>query len=224
MSVTRRRRAHVRKRARKPKVVRPINDPSDTRLDKYDLTKEEYMVMLRHQGGVCAICQDATATDIDHCHNTLEVRALLCGNCNRGLGAFRDNIQTLTRAIAYLKHGYHHDDAPQQYGHATSPYRKWDYHVTVNSDGDSDDIAIFRGPEHVADITIAVPTEHGSTPSIYIRRYLSLADLPTIDEGCVKTWKGDDIPWLYVQRERDAKGVDRWTEDDEDIDDDGDEE
>lgn len=218
MSVATNKKAHVRKRIRKPKVLRPIEQPSKQRLDNYNMTEEEYLVMLRHQGGVCAICQDAKATDIDHCHKVEEVRAILCGNCNRGLGAFKDNVQTLTRAIAYLTHGYHHEDAPQQYGHATSPYRSWGYHVKLNTDGDSDDLAIFRGPEHVADVTIAVPTPYGSTASIYIRRYLSLADLPTIDEGCTKTWNGDDIPWLYVQREREEKGIGRWDEEDEETD------
>ena len=39
---------------------------------------------------------------LDHCHETQSFRGWLCHKCNRGLGAFDDNKQTLKRAIEYL--------------------------------------------------------------------------------------------------------------------------
>jgi hypothetical protein len=39
---------------------------------------------------------------IDHCHETGEFRGWLCHKCNRALGGFDDNKQTLKRAIDYL--------------------------------------------------------------------------------------------------------------------------
>jgi hypothetical protein len=40
---------------------------------------------------------------IDHCHTTGKVRGVLCDLCNKGLGQFKDNIETLEKAINYLK-------------------------------------------------------------------------------------------------------------------------
>jgi hypothetical protein len=40
---------------------------------------------------------------IDHCHETNLVRGLLCHDCNKGLGNFKDNIIFLQIAIEYLK-------------------------------------------------------------------------------------------------------------------------
>jgi hypothetical protein len=40
---------------------------------------------------------------IDHCHKTGKVRGLLCGNCNVGLGHFKDSVELLQQAAEYLK-------------------------------------------------------------------------------------------------------------------------
>ena len=58
--------------------------------------------MLRNQGGVCAICQTAPAAHVDHDHATGAVRALLCFNCNGGLGQFKDDPTALRAAADYV--------------------------------------------------------------------------------------------------------------------------
>jgi hypothetical protein len=63
--------------------------------------------MLEAQGGVCAICRAAPAAHVDHDHATGEVRALLCFNCNGGLGQFRDDPFLLHVAAFYVEH--HHE-------------------------------------------------------------------------------------------------------------------
>jgi len=78
------------------------------RAKKYGLTLEEYNKMFEEQGGCCKICKthqsDLTRSlSIDHCHSSERVRSLLCGNCNVGLGNFKDNIDLLKEAIKYLE-------------------------------------------------------------------------------------------------------------------------
>ena len=63
-------------------------------------------MMYIDQAGLCGICKRPDSSGIklsvDHCHQTGKVRGLLCGNCNRALGLFRDNINLLTNAVSYL--------------------------------------------------------------------------------------------------------------------------
>jgi hypothetical protein len=81
------------------------------RLRKYSLTPEQHAGMLDQQQGVCAICKTAPSGAknfpmVDHCHTTGKVRGLLCANCNRGIGKFKDSPALLRAAIAYLlNHG-----------------------------------------------------------------------------------------------------------------------
>lgn len=62
------------------------------------------------QDSCCAICNiheseaPKKRLHVDHDHTTGKVRALLCGNCNVGLGHFKENINFLEAAIRYLRH------------------------------------------------------------------------------------------------------------------------
>ncbi len=86
------------------------------RLKKYGLTPLAFDAMFAEQKGCCAICGLKFAKEnkagyrtasndyprIDHCHETGDIRGLLCFKCNIGLGAFGDNTDTMTKAITYL--------------------------------------------------------------------------------------------------------------------------
>ena len=74
---------------------------------QYGITLAEYEQMLRDQNNKCAICKNEDEVEgrrlaIDHCHESGNVRGLLCGKCNRGLGLFYDNKELLDNAISYL--------------------------------------------------------------------------------------------------------------------------
>lgn len=80
---------------------------------KYGISVQEYETFLVRQNGVCAICGNKEShvhksgklkdLAVDHCHDSKQVRGLLCFNCNQGLGRFQDNIEHLHRAIEYLR-------------------------------------------------------------------------------------------------------------------------
>lgn len=61
------------------------------------------------QDGRCAVCRIPEAEapkgrlHLDHDHDTMVIRGLLCGNCNAGLGQFKDDLIRLLAAIDYLK-------------------------------------------------------------------------------------------------------------------------
>lgn len=65
--------------------------------------------MLAFQDGLCAICRTAPAVHVDHDHETGAVRALLCFNCNGGLGQFKDDPYLLRMAAFYVEHHRTHE-------------------------------------------------------------------------------------------------------------------
>jgi hypothetical protein len=69
---------------------------------RFGIGAAEVDEMIKAQGGLCPICQVRAAVHVDHDHKTGKVRAILCEPCNGGLGQFRDNPETIRRAIEYL--------------------------------------------------------------------------------------------------------------------------
>lgn len=75
---------------------------------EYGITYEEFVEIFNSQNGSCKICNKKLETlhkntHIDHCHNSNKIRGILCSNCNVALGHFKDNIETIENAVAYLK-------------------------------------------------------------------------------------------------------------------------
>jgi hypothetical protein len=77
----------------------------------YGISWEDYENMYYAQKGQCKICQTpkelfpeqkTNGLYVDHCHSSNEVRGLLCGTCNAGLGMFKDNPEFLKRAVEYI--------------------------------------------------------------------------------------------------------------------------
>lgn len=74
---------------------------------KYGLSTVQYEELLSKTAGRCEICDAPPLPHrfhhIDHDHTTGAVRGVLCTDCNRGLGGFRDDPELLARALRYLK-------------------------------------------------------------------------------------------------------------------------
>jgi hypothetical protein len=88
-------------------------------LNKYKLTRDQYVDLEKKQGGLCAICkkpeQKRKRLSVDHDHNCCPtnknykqtcgscIRGLICFKCNIALGATNDSIKILNSMISYLK-------------------------------------------------------------------------------------------------------------------------
>ena len=77
-------------------------------MQRYGISKEDYTEMFTKQKASCAICgihqlELKRPLVVDHCHNSMTVRGLLCDNCNNGIGKLKESVDVLNSAISYLK-------------------------------------------------------------------------------------------------------------------------
>lgn len=80
------------------------------RLRIHGITNRQYLNMLDAQGGTCALCHGGPkgfstgrfGLVVDHCHETGQVRGLLCADCNTALGRFGDDADRLRAAADYI--------------------------------------------------------------------------------------------------------------------------
>lgn len=77
-------------------------------LRKFGITPDIYDTMLAQQQFCCAICNSHQTEfkrrfAVDHDHKTGKVRALLCDNCNKGIGCLKESPAVLEAAISYIK-------------------------------------------------------------------------------------------------------------------------
>lgn len=74
---------------------------------KYGISAAEKQRMIDAQGGVCAIRGCETSVNIksalDHCHESGQVRSVLCGRCNSALGMLGENIRRIEGIAEYAR-------------------------------------------------------------------------------------------------------------------------
>lgn len=75
----------------------------------YKLSIDQYNEMLTAQACGCKICgkqHDPSLKRgrlyVDHCHDTGDVRGLLCGACNSAIGYFNHDVEIMRKAITYI--------------------------------------------------------------------------------------------------------------------------
>lgn len=76
------------------------------RCARYGIAPEQLVDAFERQKCSCAICGvqlTLMGSAIDHNHATGEFRGVLCRQCNRALGMFKDSPVTLRRALEYLE-------------------------------------------------------------------------------------------------------------------------
>jgi len=56
----------------------------------------------------CEICKSPENLCYDHCHTTMKFRGVLCRSCNSAIGHLGDSLESIVRALNYLKE--HTDD------------------------------------------------------------------------------------------------------------------
>lgn len=65
--------------------------------------------MIKAQNNQCAICGyffekgKEKHVHVDHCHDTLKVRGILCTYCNTGIGFLKNSPDIMENAIKYIK-------------------------------------------------------------------------------------------------------------------------
>lgn len=74
---------------------------------QYGITAADYKRMLEHGGGRCWACGDPPCDrhrlQVDHDHETGEIRGLLCRKCNSATGYAKDSAKRLRACADYLE-------------------------------------------------------------------------------------------------------------------------
>ena len=75
---------------------------------KYNISKSQWDELYNNQNGCCAICKKSDKEIkqelfVDHCHNTDEVRGLLCNSCNAFIGYSNEDVELLKKLFIYIK-------------------------------------------------------------------------------------------------------------------------
>ncbi len=73
-------------------------------MKRYNLSLAGYAGLMKKCGGACTVCGVAGELVVDHDHMTLEVRGLLCDDCNVAIGLIKDDPFVAQRIAGYL-HG-----------------------------------------------------------------------------------------------------------------------
>jgi hypothetical protein len=77
-------------------------------LRSYGLTPESFDLRFASQGNRCACCHSSTPRGnktwcVDHDHMSGEVRGIICGLCNTGIGHLGDTLADVESAENYLR-------------------------------------------------------------------------------------------------------------------------
>ena len=104
--------AYMREHHRRNREADPDYGRHHDLKKNYGVSLDWYKAQLEKQNGVCMICEQPETASIkgktlrlavDHCHDSQEVRGLLCAHCNKGIGSLKHDKRLLQKAIEYLE-------------------------------------------------------------------------------------------------------------------------
>jgi hypothetical protein len=89
----------------------PLRKRAELIKSRFGITLDQYNELFVKQSGCCGICKEPQSNfsksfAVDHNHKTNQIRGLLCDNCNRALGQFKDSDTILENALSYIKTDY----------------------------------------------------------------------------------------------------------------------
>jgi hypothetical protein len=71
---------------------------------RYGINRETYLERMA-SSDCCEICSSKNNLCYDHDHATMQFRGVLCRSCNKAIGQLGDNLESLQKAVDYLKKG-----------------------------------------------------------------------------------------------------------------------
>ena len=96
-------RANCKRQSKKP-IFKAIKKNAKIEERYIGLDHLGYQKLWDEQKSKCAICpRISDDLVVDHNHVTLKVKALLCDQCKKGIGLFKEKVEVLHKAIEYLK-------------------------------------------------------------------------------------------------------------------------
>lgn len=103
---------YARRYQKEYRIKCPQNIKNTILKKQFGITMDVFEQMQTEQNNLCAICgQPETnynrqgnlmALHVDHCHTTNKIRGLLCSKCNTAIGLFREDIEIMQKAMAYI--------------------------------------------------------------------------------------------------------------------------
>jgi hypothetical protein len=72
----------------------------------YGVTPDDEQEILQNQNGCCASCgehPDDKRLVVDYCHETTNVRGMLCPTCHSAVAQFGTDLTVMQRALDYLR-------------------------------------------------------------------------------------------------------------------------
>ncbi|MFD7957002.1 endonuclease domain-containing protein [Streptomyces ardesiacus] len=104
------RRRKIRQSGRRREAETPKERAARRLWENYKLTPKQFEALVEAQGNQCAMCgtppPEGKQLQVDHCHTTRIVRALLCQKCNIAVGFYERHAAAVAQYLALFGEGH----------------------------------------------------------------------------------------------------------------------